>query len=48
LGRKPQAIAAYQAALAANSGDEECRKKIQQLANESLAAVNGAAAAQTY
>jgi tetratricopeptide (TPR) repeat protein len=48
LARKPQAIAAYQAALAANSGDEECRKKIQQLANESLAAVNGAAAAQTH
>jgi tetratricopeptide (TPR) repeat protein len=48
LGRKPQAIAAYQAALAANSGDEESRKKIQQLANESLAAVNGAAAAQAH
>jgi tetratricopeptide (TPR) repeat protein len=48
LGRKPQAIAAYQAALAANSGDEESRKKIQQLTNESLAAVNGAAAGQTH
>jgi len=46
LGRKPQAIAAYQAALAANSGDEECRKKIEQLANESLAAVNGTATRQ--
>jgi len=46
LGRKAEAIAAYQAALAANSGDEECRKKIQQLTNESLAAVNGVTAAQ--
>jgi len=48
LGRKPQAIAAYQAAVAANSGDEECRKKIQQLANEAMAAVNGGAAAQGH
>jgi tetratricopeptide (TPR) repeat protein len=48
LGRKTQAIEAYQAALAANSGDEECQKKIQQLANESLAAANGTAAAHTH
>jgi tetratricopeptide (TPR) repeat protein len=48
LGRKQQAIAAYEAALAADSGDEECRKKIQQLVRESLAAVNGAAGTQTH
>jgi tetratricopeptide (TPR) repeat protein len=47
LGRTQQAIAAYQAAVAANSGDEECRRKIQQLARESLAAVNGEATSQT-
>jgi tetratricopeptide (TPR) repeat protein len=41
LGRKQQAIAAYEAAAAAKSGDEECRKKIESLALESLAAVNG-------
>jgi predicted Zn-dependent protease len=41
LGRKQQAIAAYQAAVAANSGDTECRKKIELLAREALAAVNG-------
>jgi tetratricopeptide (TPR) repeat protein len=41
LGRKQQAIAAYEAAVAANSGDEECRKKIESLARESLTAVNG-------
>jgi tetratricopeptide (TPR) repeat protein len=48
LGRKQQAIAAYEAALAANSGDEECQKKIQQLVRESLATVNGTAGTQTH
>jgi tetratricopeptide (TPR) repeat protein len=46
LGRKQQAIGAYEAAVAANSGDEECRKKIQLLARESVAAVNGEAGSQ--
>jgi tetratricopeptide (TPR) repeat protein len=47
LGRKQQAVAAYQAAVTANSGDEQCREKIQLLARESLAAVNGDAGSQT-
>lgn len=47
LGRKSEAIAAYEAAIAGNSGDEECRKKIQSLAREALAAVRGGATSQS-
>jgi tetratricopeptide (TPR) repeat protein len=48
LGRKQQAIEAYQAAAATNSADQECRKKIEQLVRESLAAMNGTAISQGH
>ena len=39
LGRKPQALATYQAAAAARIPDEECQRKIDALIRESLAAI---------
>lgn len=38
LGKKTQAVADYRAAMEKQSGDADCRKKIQKLAREALAA----------
>lgn len=48
LGRKPQAAECYRAAQAAYVPEEECRRKIQSLAQASLAAMDVSSAAPTH